>query len=217
MGSSASSNPFAVSKHVELMISKNVETIDDDDNKDDVVDWSIRRKNVNDFQDRIDRSMQKRFHTLTSDSAVSATKDISSSLEHFMIDRAMKYFNVDGMDPKNKSIFKKILFPSLRLMNLPSHTVVFKHGEEGTNLYLVDEGELLVSDADGSEFCLVDRGSVFGETSMLYGRVRIATITTLNKCKLWSLGTCVRVCGVVLPLFSMALLRCWFVLSSFHF
>ena len=55
MGSSASSNPFAVSKHVELIISKNVETIDDDDNKDDVVDWSIRRKNVNDFQDRIDR------------------------------------------------------------------------------------------------------------------------------------------------------------------
>ena len=186
MGSSASSNPFAVSKHVEQIISKNAETIEDDDNKDDIVDWSTRRRNVNDFQDRIDQSMQKRFHTLTSNRT--STPEISSSLEHFMVDRAMKFFNVDGMDPKNKSIFKKVLFPSLRLMNLPSHTVVFKQGELGTNVYLVEEGELLVSDAHGSEFCLVERGSVFGETSMLYGRGRIATVTTLNKCKLWSLG-----------------------------
>ncbi len=186
MGASASSNPFAVSKHVEQIISKNAEAIDDDDNKDDLLEWSLRRKNVNDFQDRIDQSMQKRFHTLTSNHV--RKEEISSSLEHFMVDRAMKFFNVDGMDPKNKHIFKKVLFPSLRLMNLPSHTVVFRQGELGTNLYLVEEGELLVSDADGSEFCLVERGSVFGETSMLYGRARIATVTTLNKCKLWSLG-----------------------------
>ena len=183
-----------VSKQVEEILSKNAETTEDDD---DLFDWSTRRRNVNDFQDRIDQSMEKLFHTLTAPNRGS-TAEISSSLEYFMIDRAMKFFNVDGMDPKNKNIFKNVLFPSLRPMNFPSHTAVFKQGEEGTNLYLVEEGELLVTDAQGSEFCMVERGSVFGETSMLYGRGRIATVTTLNKCKLWSLGTCGSV-ATILP------------------
>ena len=44
-----------------------------------------------------------------------------------------------------------------------------------------------VSDANGAEYCLIGKGHVFGETSLLFDRSRNATVTTITKTRLRSL------------------------------
>ena len=97
-----------------------------------------RRRNCPDFSDRYDESLMLsgRVKLLTEFSPTSAAEQ-SNEVEVFFIDRAMKYLAVDGTDPKTKSIFKRQLFPSMRLIIFPPDSVVFEEGEAGTNLYLV--------------------------------------------------------------------------------
>ena len=160
---------------------------EDADQEEDNKIKHMRRHNCLDFSDRYDESLitSGRIKLLTefNPSAVEQSNDV----EVFFIDRAMKYLSVDGTDPKIKHIFKRNLFPSMRLITFPPDTVVFEQGEEGTNLYLVENGILQVC-VDGNEFCLLGRGAMFGELSLVFGLLRNCTVTTMDEpCRIWSL------------------------------
>ena len=151
-------------------------------------DKYIRRRNCRDFPDRYDESLisSGRVKSLTEFDPTSAA-ELTSGTEVFFIDRAMKYLAVDGTDPKTKKLFQRLLFPAMRLIIFPPDVVVYEEGEEGTNLYLVESGILQVT-VDGNEFCLLGRGAVFGELSLVLGLLRNCTVRTLDEpCRIWSL------------------------------
>ena len=173
---------------------------DDDDDQDDTgggdrptrggrdkIEYT-RRHNCPDFSDRYDESLivSGRIKSLTEFDPISAA-ELTSATEVFFVDRAMKYLDVDGTNPKIKKIFQRLLFPSMRLIIFPPDTVVFEQGEEGTNLYLVESG-ILQCLVDGNEFCLLGRGAVFGDLSLALGLLRNCTVRTLDEpCRIWSL------------------------------
>ena len=195
MGSAESVNPLTqclekVSAQKAIQGSNKWEPLRETDHQEqddaDAEEHHSRRRNCPDFSDRYDESLilSGRVKLLTE---FSPTSERSNGVELFFIDSAMKYLTVDGTDPKTKSIFKRQLFPSMRLIIFPPDSVVFEEGEAGTNLYLVESGILQVC-VDGNEFCLLGRGAMFGEMSLLFGLLRNCTVTTLDEpCRIWSL------------------------------
>ena len=161
---------------------------DDDAEVEDSKTKLLHRRNCPDFSDRYDESLiaTGRVKFLTEFNP-SLAAERTNEVEVFFIDRAMKYLDVDGTNPKIKNIFKRILFPSMRLITFPPDTVVYEEGESGTNLYVVETGILEVS-VDGNEFCLLGNGAMFGELSLLFGLLRNCTVKTLDEsCRIWSL------------------------------
>lgn len=63
---------------------------------------------------------------------------------------------------------------------------MFYEGELGTNLYIVEDGLLSIT-VNGIVVGTIENGAMFGEMSLLFGHARDATITALDKTKLWSL------------------------------
>jgi len=66
-------------------------------------------------------------------------------------------------------------------------TVIITQGEEGNRFYLVEDGELVVTKAEGGtikEVMTCKRGDHFGELALLEGDVRAATVTAKTVCTL---------------------------------
>ena len=76
----------------------------------------------------------------------------------------------------------------LSLRDYPSSTVVFRNGDPGDSMYLIDLGKVRISltDADGHMITLaeLERGDFFGEMSMLDGHGRSADATVLEDARL---------------------------------
>ena len=185
MGQSTSANsPFTVTKRIEQVIATRTEK-KENQVLGDHEDGPTHRENIK-FTDRIDESFRGSAMRINNSKAKQDDSQ-SAAQEQFFVESAMRYFNVDGGDRNIKHVFKKLLFPALKVIDLPVSTIVFREGEDGTNAYLVEEGELEVSDANGAEYCLIGKGHVFGETSLLFDRERNATVTTITKTRLRSL------------------------------
>ena len=77
--------------------------------------------------------------------------------------------------------------------------VVIKQGDEGSEFYVVESGELSIhvtvkgeDKGEGGESSQVkvgeySKGSAFGELALIFGSPRAATITATSDCKLWSI------------------------------
>jgi uncharacterized membrane protein len=76
----------------------------------------------------------------------------------------------------------------LSIRDYPSSTVVFRNGDPGDSMYLIDLGKVRISltDADGHMITLaeLERGDFFGEMSMLDGHGRSADATVLEDARL---------------------------------
>ena len=76
----------------------------------------------------------------------------------------------------------------LSLRDYPSSTVVFRNGDPGDSMYLIDLGKVRISltDADGHMITLaeLERGDFFGDMSMLDGHGRSADATVLEDARL---------------------------------
>lgn len=73
----------------------------------------------------------------------------------------------------------------------PAHTDICQEGEEGTTLYVVEEGEVdIIVHAEDNQEILVDSigpGTYFGEMAFLGETTRMATIRTRMPCRLLSI------------------------------
>ena len=185
MGQSTSVSPFTVTKRIEQVIASR-STERKENQVSDNENVPTHRENIK-FEERIDECFRGTAIRILNAKTKPQEEELSAAQEQFFVECAMRFFNVDGSDKMVKHVFKKLLFPALRVIDLPPSTIVFKEGEDGTNAYLVEEGELEVSDANGVEYCLIGMGHVIGETSLLYDRERNATVTTISKTRLRSL------------------------------
>lgn len=69
-------------------------------------------------------------------------------------------------------------------MILPADTILFSEGDAGTSMYLLRRGTVRVTRREGSEDAFLadlGAGSIVGEMSLLDGRSRSATVTTLSE------------------------------------
>ncbi len=64
---------------------------------------------------------------------------------------------------------------------------MIRQGDLGNSLYLIDQGEIVVTARDGSspavEVARLATGSVLGEMSLLTGEPRTATATAVSECR----------------------------------
>ena len=82
-------------------------------------------------------------------------------------------------DDTAKELIVSILKPKT---SLPSD-VIAQQGEVGTELFLIERGQVLVSSRDGSiPYCTLGKGDYFGESCLLGATVRVATVTALTYC-----------------------------------
>lgn len=77
----------------------------------------------------------------------------------------------DKIRKKNRAKVILRLEKNLKEVKLKHNEFVFKHGDEGDSLFIVDEGKVGVTVDDKLVFC-VNPGNVFGENSLLTGRYR---------------------------------------------
>ena len=62
-------------------------------------------------------------------------------------------------------------------------TPIFQEGDPGTCMYVILDGEVIVS-ADGKELATLGKDEIFGEMSLIDKRPRSATVTTRTDCTL---------------------------------
>ena len=140
-----------------------------------------RRAKVEEIIDRIDESIVNsgRSHLLT----VETIEKIGFVSEVFLLNQASFYLRLNLSDLKTKRAIKETLMPSFRPLNIGINNFVFKEGDTGTNLFILESGSLSVSVGE-IEICVLEGGSVFGEVSTLFGYPRTVTIKSIEKCKL---------------------------------
>lgn len=98
----------------------------------------------------------------------------------------MKYLDIDMNWVKIH--LRKHILPAVRPMYMPANTILFSYGSRGTAVYLLEEGLVELTDAEGAFMAVLSPGSVFGQLAMLYDSPRQCTVTCLENCKLWSMG-----------------------------
>jgi uncharacterized membrane protein len=76
----------------------------------------------------------------------------------------------------------------LSIHDFPKSATIFRHGEAGDSMYLIDVGKIGISitDADGHAVTLAELGpgDFFGDMSMLDGQARSATATAMEDARL---------------------------------
>ena len=73
----------------------------------------------------------------------------------------------------------------------PAHEVIFQQGDEGDKFYLIREGqvEILIDGPEGLNLIrTLEKGDIFGETSLIKKQPRSATVRTVDKVDLYVLG-----------------------------
>jgi CRP-like cAMP-binding protein len=98
----------------------------------------------------------------------------------------MKFLSID-MEWVKKN-FRKHILSAVRPTYMPADTVLFSYGSGGTAVYLLEEGSVQLTDAEGEVVAVLPRGAVFGQLAMLFDSPRQCTVTCVEDCKLWSMG-----------------------------
>lgn len=104
------------------------------------------------------------------------------------------------MEKLNKSMLfghlekkeKRVLALAMKEINFSKDDFVIKEGEDGNNLFVVDNGELRCTKSNaknGEEEFMIDykSGDAFGELALLYNAPRAASIQASTDCNLYSL------------------------------
>jgi len=104
---------------------------------------------------------------------------IPGSINHAEMERISKSFLFAELPPKRLSA----ALENCQCLRLPEKKEVYRRGESGSEMCIVLSGGVKVStlSADGKEiiFDLLSEGDFFGELSLLDGKPRTATVTTL--------------------------------------
>ncbi len=69
---------------------------------------------------------------------------------------------------------------------LPGDDII-REGDVGGEMFFINDGEVVVIDAEGNMLATLTDGSFFGEMSLLLSQVRMATIRALDFCELYRL------------------------------
>lgn len=80
----------------------------------------------------------------------------------------------------------KALIPYVRARLFDPGTLIFRQGDAGNSLYLIDQGEVEVS-RDGHAVARLKDGEAFGEMALLSGEKRNATLTTVTRVSAWQI------------------------------
>ena len=97
---------------------------------------------------------------------------------------------------KNIPLFKNLDDEDLELIatrlhreSHPKGTIIFKEGDEGDTIYLVESGQLAVVGQDAREaIAFLGPGSFVGEISLLLAEPRTATLQVTIDAQLWALN-----------------------------
>ncbi|MFQ5578041.1 MAG: patatin-like phospholipase family protein [Anaerolineae bacterium] len=97
---------------------------------------------------------------------------------------------------KNIPLFKnlddedlELIATRLRRESHPKGTIIFKEGDEGDTIYLVESGQLAVVGQDAREaIAFLGPGSFVGEISLLLAEPRTATLQVTIDAQLWALN-----------------------------
>ena len=69
------------------------------------------------------------------------------------------------------------------LVEFPAGTVIIKEGDEGNHMYVVLEGELIIS-LKNKVLASSSRGEIVGEMALINSDIRSATVTAITDCRL---------------------------------
>lgn len=72
-------------------------------------------------------------------------------------------------------------------VNLEAEQILFHEGEQSLSMYLLEEGQLVISKKDGDEHVIlgyIQKGEIVGELSFLDQKPRSATVRAVTSCKL---------------------------------
>ena len=89
---------------------------------------------------------------------------------------------VPFLDGTNDEVMKSIRAMLKPQIFLPGD-VVIKAGDFGHEMYLIERGKILVMNEDQKViFAVLERGDYFGESSLLHGEKRVATVVSPGYC-----------------------------------
>mmetsp|Transcript_94349 Transcript_94349/g.177577 ORF Transcript_94349/g.177577 Transcript_94349/m.177577 type:complete len:1103 (-) Transcript_94349:191-3499(-) len=146
-------------------------------------------RNVRGDMDHIDRQHKVKEGGLCEASGLPIVeKYVKSDEDREIIITALKNNRVLGEVLTLSEDQLHLLSDAMHLVCLPAHETLYKKGDRGTALFIVQEGLLSVTldDAMAGEF-KIRVGDSFGELSLLYDAPRPATMTALRECKLFVL------------------------------
>ena len=150
-----------------------------------------RRKRLPEYIDLIDQTIIESgranlLNEFSSGSSVPTSVDPES--DFFVWNQAMSHLRVNWSDPNVKTAFKNVLYPSLKVLTFMPDAIIWKLGDQGTNIYLVEYGVLKMTGPNGIDLGILEAGSIIGDLSLFYGYSRKATMICVEKCKLWSIS-----------------------------
>ncbi len=77
------------------------------------------------------------------------------------------------------------LLPCLRRVNFPAGKTIFKTGDEGDKLYIIETGEVSVKRGK-ADIATLGSGDAFGEMALIKDKPRVATVKMLSALKTWA-------------------------------
>lgn len=96
-----------------------------------------------------------------------------------------EFLTMNGTDLRSNVI--DVVVNSMHPLLLHRGQSVITQGEIGSFVYVLESGNVAVI-VNGQEVRTMSSGTLFGELALLFDARRSATITCLEKCKLWSLN-----------------------------
>ncbi len=76
------------------------------------------------------------------------------------------------------------LLGAVSMRNCDSGEVIFQLGDPGDAMYIIAEGEVLITDPNGHALATLGQGDAFGEMALLGSRARNATVKALREARL---------------------------------
>ena len=150
-----------------------------------------RRQQVGHYEDRLDEKEGKggkgsiqqigKFVAVDND-------DVDLEPTNFLFDVASHHFPKLEDSKYFRRNFKQYVLPLMTICTMPVKSVIYRCGERGTCTYLVTDGQLEVHDEEGNVVNTLQRGAMFGESSMLYDCSRSETVICAATTTLWRLN-----------------------------
>lgn len=88
------------------------------------------------------------------------------------------------LGPLNEDEFS-VVARAAQLKHVPADTIIFHQGDPADRFFILVDGSVSV-DRDGSQLAVLQPGSFFGESALLVGGNRSATVRCIDQSSLWS-------------------------------
>jgi CRP-like cAMP-binding protein len=110
---------------------------------------------------------------------------MSKATRSILVQAVEEFLTMNGTEIRSNVI--DVVVNSMNPLMLQKGQSVITQGEVGSFVYVLESGNVSVV-VNGEQIRTMSSGTLFGELALLFDARRSATITCLEKCKLWSLN-----------------------------